>query len=72
MWMYGIRTWEREALAKLCADPNSICDERKMVADALPQRMNEAVAPTSVRRTLDEIPVINLNFDRVRHRLDCH
>ncbi len=45
---------------------------RKMVADALLQRMNEAVAPTSFRITFDEIPVINLNFDGVRHRLDCH
>ena len=72
MRTYGIRTWRREALAKLCADPISICHERKMVADALLQRMNEAVAPTSVRITFEEMPVINLNFDGARHRLDCH
>ncbi len=70
--MYGFRSWRREALAKLFADPISICDERKTLADALLQRMNEAVAPTSVRKTFDEIPVINLDCDGVRHRLDSH
>ncbi len=75
--MYGIRTWRREALAKLCADPISICpisicDERKIVADALLQRMNEAVAPISVRRSFEEILVVNVNFVAVRHVRECH
>ncbi len=72
MRMYGIRTWRREALAKLCADPISICDETNMFVDAKLQRMNEAVAPISVRRSFEEIPVINVNSDLARHFRACH